>query len=67
MWYPLMLNYLIEAPYGKVNGYSGFDDMVSHFEHRQRVEMRIIKEVIKEHAIILPSKRWNVEDLIEVL
>lgn len=64
MWYPLMMNYLKESPYGKVHGYQDFKDMVKHFEHRQNVEMRIIKEVIKDKAIVLPSKRWVKEDLL---
>ena len=63
MWYPLMLGYLTSCPYGKAHGYKDFDDMIWHFEHRQQVEMRIIREVIGENAQILTAKNVDVEAL----
>jgi hypothetical protein len=56
MWYPLMLGYLAESPYGKTHGFKDFDDMIRHFEHRQRLEMRIIKEVLGKNAKVVPAK-----------
>lgn len=64
MWYPLMLGFLVESPYGKAHGYQGFEDMISHFQHRQRVEMRVIKEIIGENATILPAKKWDLKEAI---
>ena len=58
MWYPLMMNYLKESPYGKKHGYESFEDMVAHFRHRQGLEMRVIKEVLGECATVLPAKEW---------
>ena len=48
MWFPLMMNYLKESPYGKVHNYKNMDDMINHFERRRQIEKRIINEVIKE-------------------
>lgn len=59
MWYPLMLEYLVNSPYGKAHGYKEFEDMINHFRHRQRVELRIIEEVVGENAMIIPAKEWN--------
>ena len=56
MWYPLMLGFLVNCPYGKAHGYKDFEDLISHFEHRQRLEMRIINEVIGDNAEIIKSK-----------
>ena len=67
MWYPLMMNYLKDSPYGKKHGYEGFEDMVAHFRHRQMLEMRVIKEVLGECAIVLPAKEWKLEDIVETL
>ena len=64
MWYPLMLGYLTTSPYGKTHGYQDFHDMITHFEHRQQLELRIIKEVIKERAIIIPAKNYKIGDLV---
>lgn len=64
MWYSLMLGFLIHSPYGKKHGYNSFEDMVAHFRHRQQLELRIIKEVIGERAVILPAKNWNIEEIV---
>lgn len=64
MWYPLMMNYLKDSPYGKKHGYEGFDDMVAHFRHRQMLEMRVIKEILGECAVVLPAKEWKIEDIL---
>lgn len=55
LWYELMLKYLIASPYGQQYGYGTFDDMIAHFKHRQDLEMRIIRDIIGEQAIIVPS------------
>lgn len=67
LWYELMLQYLIRSPYGQNHNYSDFEDMINHFEHRQKLEMRIIKEVVGDNAKVIPSKgdsvkTWDVAD-----
>ena len=64
MWYPLMMNYLKDSPYGKKHGYEGLDDMVEHFKHRQALELRVIEEVLGKYAVILPAKEWELEDIV---
>ena len=63
MWFPLMMNYLKESPYGKVHNYKNMDDMINHFERRRQIEKRIINEVIKEDCIVLQSKQYDIETL----
>lgn len=67
MWYPLMLGYLKDSPYGKAHGYQDFDDMIAHFEHRQELELRIINEIIKDRAILLPAKGYMIEDVVKLI
>ena len=38
--------------------------MVTHFKHRQKLEMRVIKEVLGTSAVVLPAKEWNLEDVL---
>lgn len=59
MWYPMMLNYLAQSPYGQEHGYRSFEDMTAHFNHRQQLELRIIREIVGEQAMILPAKKWQ--------
>ena len=63
MWYPLMMNYLKDSPYGKKHGYENFDDMVAHFRHRQMLELRVIKEVLGECAVVLTAKEWKFDEV----
>lgn len=64
LWYQLMLEYLKSCPYAKEHDLTDFDGMVAHFEHRRAVEKRIIAEVLGEHAVILPAKRYNLEEVL---
>lgn len=66
LWYPLMLEYLIHSPYGESHGYNSFEDMIAHFQHRQTLELRIIKEVIGDKAYIIPSKGWNADTVLPI-
>lgn len=63
IWYDMMLQYLRSCPYGKAHGFDTFDDLTAHLAHRQRLELRIIREVIGDKAVILPAKAWNMEML----
>ena len=66
-WFPLMLDYLNDSPYGKAHKYQGFDDLVRHLRHRQQVELRILREVVGERAVILPSKKWDMEEVLRII
>ena len=59
LWYPLMLRYLQESPYGKAHGFEGLDDMIAHFERRVAIEERIIKEVLKTDCVMLRAKKYR--------
>ena len=63
LWYPLMLKYLQESPYGKVHGFDGLDDMIAHFERRVAIEERIIREVLKEDCMLLKVKAYRLEEI----
>lgn len=63
LWYPMMLSYFTESPYGKAHGCSSFEDLAAHLRHRQQVELRIIEEVLGNRAAILPSKQWRMEEV----
>ncbi|MCI9080261.1 MAG: hypothetical protein HFH68_15355 [Lachnospiraceae bacterium] len=63
LWYPMMLEYLVNSPYGRKHGYNNFNDMITHFRHRQQLEMRIIREITSEHAVIINAKDWKIEEI----
>lgn len=67
LWYQLMLEYLKSCPYAEHHRMESFEDMVAHFEHRRAVEKRIIAEVLGERAVVLPAKRYAVEDVLKLV
>ncbi|MBQ7955438.1 MAG: hypothetical protein IJ282_06770 [Lachnospiraceae bacterium] len=66
MWFPLMMGYLKESPYGKSHGCQDMEDLIAHFERRRALELRIIREVIGQKALILKAKQYNDEELKEI-
>lgn len=60
MWYQMMLEYLINSPYGRKHRCNRFEDLINHFRHRQELELSIIKEVLGEKAVVLPAKRYDI-------
>lgn len=63
MWFPLMIGFLEDCPYGRKHGLKGFDGLVAHLEHRKNLELRILREVFLEHAVILKSKEYELETM----
>ena len=63
LWYQMMLEYLVNSPYGKKYGCSTFEDLISHFKHRQELELNIIKEIICKNAVILQAKEYDVNQI----
>lgn len=45
LWFPLMLQYLKDAPYSGKMGNCDMDGLICHMEHRRKLEMRILQEV----------------------
>lgn len=67
MWFPLMMNYLNDSPYGREHAFLDVTDMASHFERRSKLEMRIIKEILGEYAMVLPAKAYDIEEVVKWL
>lgn len=67
LWYQMFLQYLSHSPYGAQHGFHSFEDMVGHLKHRQNLELRILNEAIGGNAIILPSKEWDIGQLMPLV
>ena len=63
LWYQMMLEYLVNSPYGRKHGCSAFEDLIIHFKHRQELELSIVKEIIGKNAVILPAKEYDVNQI----
>ncbi len=63
VWYQMMLEYLTCSPYGKKNECHTFDDLIQHLEHRQRLELAVMRDIMGEKAVILPAKEYDIRQI----
>ena len=56
LWYPMMLRYLQESPYGKTHAFRGMEDVAAHFRRRQTLELGIIKEILGDQGRVIPAR-----------
>ena len=63
IWFSLMMDYLTKSPYGKHHGYQNGDDLIKHLEHRRRIELRVIDEVLREKCLVVKSKDYVLGDV----
>ncbi|MDE5597201.1 MAG: hypothetical protein K2J04_05160, partial [Lachnospiraceae bacterium] len=63
LWFPLMLRYLEESPYGKEHMLTGMDGLIAHLEKRKALELRIIGEIFKEESVVVKAKKYTMEDV----
>ena len=63
IWFPLMLGFFNDSPYAKKNGLRGEEDLIHHFQHRQKLELQICEEIFAMKYTIISSKAYSDEDL----
>ena len=63
LWFPLMLRYLEESPYGKEHMLTGMEGLMAHLERRKDLELRIIGEIFKEESVVIKAKKYTMEDV----
>ena len=56
LWFPMMVRYLEESPYGKQTGLAGMDGLVAHLARRQALELRILRELFPQESRVMKAK-----------
>lgn len=67
LWFPLMIKYIEESPYGKKHSLRGMKGLLMHLERRKALEHRIINEIFKDNAIVVKSKDYDLDYVISVV
>ncbi|MCI8900564.1 MAG: deoxynucleoside kinase [Lachnospiraceae bacterium] len=65
LWFPMMIRFLEEAPYGKAHGLTGMEGLVAHLTRRRALEHRILEEIFAENSIIAASKNYDINDIVQ--
>ena len=53
LWFPMMVAYLENSPYGIRKNLKGMDGLVTHLEHRVALELRILQEVFPDNYTLV--------------
>ena len=61
MWFPMMLQYFIQSPYGKRHKLKNFEDLIKHLKRRKALEHKIMKEVMHGQALVIEGKNYEIE------
>ena len=64
LWFPLMIRYLEESPYGEKNVLRGMDGLITHLERRKNLEHRIMSEVFRDKSVIVKAKDYDLDEII---
>lgn len=67
LWFPLMIRYMEESPYGKEHSLIGLEGLLEHLERRRTLEHQIIDEIFKEKTIVVKAKNYIIDEILERL
>ncbi len=67
LWFPLMIRYMEESPWGKKYALTGLEGLLAHLERRKALEHRIIDEVFREDTVVVRAKNYEIGDVISRL
>lgn len=65
LWFPLMVRYVEESPYGKEHALKGMKGLLMHLERRRALEYQIIDEIFSENTIAIKAKSTEPSAMME--
>lgn len=63
LWFPLMIRYIEESPYGKEHNLKEMEGLLTHLERRKALEHQIIDEIFSKNTIMLKSKDYDLRTI----
>ncbi len=63
VWFNMLCGFFDNSLYAKNNGVSGAEGIISHWKHRQELELRICREVFDGKYTVLRSKSFDDIDI----
>jgi GTPase SAR1 family protein len=63
LWYPLMIRYLSESPFGKAHNLKNFHGLIYHLKRRMKLEKSIL-DLIGKDVLVLDSKNYEMDNII---
>ncbi len=67
IWFAMLMDFFRSAPLAKKHAWSSFDDLMKYMQLRQRMERRILTDIVGDSAVILPEKEYRLRTVLDVL
>lgn len=67
MWFPLMIKYLEESPFGKEHALAGMEGLLLYLNRRKAIEHRIIGEIFRDNTVMIKAKKYRMDEVMEQL
>ena len=59
IWFNMLMEYFINSPYAKKRSLNKYEDLLTHLQHRQTLELRICGEIFSEKLNVIKSKMYD--------
>ena len=59
IWFNMLMEYFINSPYAKKRSLNKYEDLLTHLQHRQTLELRICGEIFSEKLNVIKSKTYD--------
>lgn len=67
LWFPMMVRFLEESPYGRKYSLLGREGLLAHLERRKALEHRIMEEIFKENSVVIGAKEYVMDEVAGLL
>lgn len=67
VWFELVRRYFETSPFGVRNHCSGIEDYLKHLERRVGIERKVIEEIMNECTLVLPAKKYELDEVLSHL
>lgn len=65
VWYEMMLAYLSGSPYGQLHGVNCFQDIITHFKRRLRLEEQVMNLLPAGSCLDVRSRHYELHDILD--
>ena len=59
IWFSMLMEYFLNSPYARKRSLDKYEDLIDHLQHRQKLELRICREIFGDRLTVLRSKAYE--------
>ncbi len=59
IWFDMLMGFFVNSPYAKKRSLDRYEDLLTHLQHRQTLELQICREIFGEKVTVIQSKTYS--------